>query len=474
MVLTLITNKLNVYQVNSIYQVGKFSLDKRKKISTSPNRVGNNKRKANSSRASRPSANSSQTDKHLSQHNSATFAEILLPRIPKSSGSEANLRQVTPLILLDYQEELALKNKALSLFWQHHHLASRPDPLIASPLPRAYRTTSKRKTVLHGSKLHLIFGSRLSKANISHPLLESPAEPIEHGRIYKFLQKRLSEPSFKLVAGHLNYIIIRGNYSERVVIFNLDTLNGPLVHKFKIIAKDLQALPEKIVAAFLYPDPSCSDYYLESRRPADLMHFKRLYGKTNLTVKVKGCRFNFHPTSFSQVNESMTPVMLDTVHELLKNGTSKRLLDLYCGYGLFSLFLAPDYQEVIGIEAEGMSIKSAISNSKLNPDSRHTRFKAYRITSNLDSILPSSITPETIILDPPRQGPQKGVINSLGQRHPEQVLHIFCGVDQIPTALKEWEQCGYVTEQVVPLDMFPGSANLEILILLKPAALVKS
>ena len=77
---------------------------------------------------------------------------------------------------------------------------------------------------------------------------------------------------------------------------------------------------------------------------------------------------------------------------------------------------------------------------------------------------------EVMLLDPPRQGTLPGVIASLARRKPKKVLHIFCGVDQIPPSLKEWQANGYQARRVAPLDMFPGSANLEILVLLEPKA----
>lgn len=400
-----------------------------------------------------------------------SFASIINPLIPKPAGTVAKATlQSAPLAHLEYTGELKLKDKALRLFWQQHHLAGQPEPVIASPRARCYRTTSKRRTILRGATLHLLFGSNRLSSSQKDAFLASPLEPPEHAHIYNFLQKKLSEPAFKILAVHLNYIIIRGSYNEIAVIFNVDTLNGPLVHKLKILAGYLQKLPEKVIGSYIYPDPSCSDYYLESKRPVDLLNFKRLFGKANLSVNYHGCRFNFHPTSFSQVNESIVPIMLNKALELLSPAQGMRLLDLYCGYGLFSHFLASDFKQVVGVDAEGPSIRAAIANSKLNSTARRTKFIAHQITGNLDNVLPALTGPEAIILDPPRQGPQKNVISSLGRRHPYIVLHIFCGIDQIPSALKDWQVNGYQVQRVVPLDMFPGSVNLEVMVLLQPAA----
>jgi tRNA/tmRNA/rRNA uracil-C5-methylase (TrmA/RlmC/RlmD family) len=398
-----------------------------------------------------------------------TFAGLLRPLVAEPAGPQVTVTlQSSPLAHLDYPEELRIKNQALGMFWKHFRLPGQPEPIISCPKPRRYRTTSKRKTVLKGNTLYLLFNDRALRFQ-KKPFMESPLEPPEHGRIFEFLQQKISEPAFKQVAGHLNYLIIRGSYTERALIFNVDTLNGPLVRKLKLLAGHLQKLPDPISSVSIYPDPSCSDYYLEEAQPSDILKFKNLFGKKELTVSHHGCRYSYHPTSFSQVNEAMVPVMLDMARELLEPDPTETLLDLYCGYGLFSHFLAPGYKQVVGIDAEGPAIRAAIFNKKFNPASKKARFLARRITArSVEKIpLPDDLSAEIILLDPPRQGTQEGVIKALSRREPRKVLHIHCGVDQIPDSLRQWRQHGYKIRRIVPLDMFPGTAGLEVLILLE-------
>lgn len=395
---------------------------------------------------------------------------MLQPFVPAVAdpASEATL-QGAPLVHLDYADELAIKRDGLRRFWREHHLPGEPGPLTASPRPRGYRTTSKRKTILHGGTLHLVFGERLSR---SGPVFRSsPLEPPEHAQLYRFLQDKLSQPAFRLTARHLNYLIIRGSYAERAVIFNVNTLNSPLVRKLKLIADHLQQQPALVAAAFVYHDPSRSAYYLESRRPDEALQMKKLFGPARLAVDFGGCRYRFHPTSFSQINESMMPVMLNLARDLLNPAPTESLLDLYCGYGLFSHFLAPGYRQVVGIDAAGASIRAATDNGRLNGEGRRCTFLTRPITGDLIASLRFAATAqEVVLLDPPRQGPRAGVIAALGQRQPQTVLHIFCGIDQIPAALADWQANGYEVRRIAPLDMFPGTAHLETLVLLTPSS----
>lgn len=404
-------------------------------------------------------------------HSGHDFAALLKPLTLAAAGAAApSLVPTAPLLHLDYPRELQVKDQGLSLFWQQHRLSGRPEAVLASPLPRGYRTTSKRRALLQGNRLFLLFGDKAEQPG-KRPFVPSPLEPSAHEAIYRFLRDKLCQPAYTLAAAHLNYLIIRGSYAEWSVIFNVDKLNGPLVHKFKLLAEHLQQLPAKVTSAFLYLDPSGSDYYLESRRPEDPLHFKKLYGSGQLTVTYGPCRYYFHPTSFSQINEAMVPVMLDKAAEILGSAGSERLLDLYCGYGLFSHFLAPRYHQVLGIDGEGPSIRAAAANGRQPGGGRaNAKFLARRITAELFADLPpaSAAVAETVLLDPPRQGPLPGVIAAICRRRPRQVLHIFCGVDQIPPSLQQWHAHGYKVRRIVPLDMFPGTANLEIMISLTP------
>lgn len=376
--------------------------------------------------------------------------------------------QNEPLVRLAYSDELEIKNEALAKFWRKHELPGFPERVRESPKPRRYRTTSQRKTMLKGSRFQLLFGDTRSDIP-KKAFVESLLEPRAHKEIYVFLQKKLSEPENRVVAAHLNYLIIRGNYQEYGVIFNVDLLSGVIVRRLKIIAGQLQKQGQNVRSAFIYLDPTKSGYYLENKKVAVPVQFKKLFGPSLLNVEHDGVLFQFHPTSFSQVNESMVPLMLGEARALLAPSPDSRLVDLYCGYGLFSCYFCNSYKQVYAIEADGTSIQSAKNNAQHIPGKSNIRFLAGRITADLlDSFLPNKPMQETIILDPPRQGPKEGVIEALCRRKPHAVLHIFCGVDQIPVSLHNWKKGGYGVERVVPLDMFPGTVNLEVLVLLSP------
>ena len=419
------------------------------------------------------SSPSKQACAHLQVHaedpHTQSFAQLLeslIPAAPKEPPPHTTL-QGAPLAHLEYKLELELKNRALEAFWQRHGLPGRIEPLRASPLPRHYRTTSKRRAAWKRGTLYLHLAGQ-NPSQQKQPFLSSPLEPKSHGRIFHFLRSKISEPPFRMVAKHLNHLIIRGSYAELAVIFNVDTLNGPLVRKLKLLGEHLQSMDAPVAAAFAYPDPSGSPYYLEGRQPAEMSRLKRLFGRQRLMVEHQGQRFLFHPTSFCQVNESVVPLMLQEAKVLLAPEEEERLLDLYCGFGLFSHFLAPEYKQVMGVEAEGPSIEAAEANKRMSSAGARTRFRVGRISSqSLEGLLPAPWPGrEAVLLDPPRQGPEDGVIKSLARREPKRVLHIHCNADLLPHSLRQWIENGYHPFRAVPVDMFPGTPEIEVLLAL--------
>ena len=291
------------------------------------------------------------------------------------------------------------------------------------------------------------------------------------------LLKKLNEPLFSLVAKRCNYLIIRGSYKEFCVIFNMHKLDGPTVRKLKILGSQLSGADMNVVSSFVFLDPSRSKYYLDKRETESRFSVKKLFGPDTLRFSIGEQTYVYDALSFSQVNQSMVPLLLKKAAELLDvaamDCARMRLIDLYCGYGLFTLYLGKRFCEAWGIDYETASIRRArdsVGHCKDLPASCKMRFMIGQITSRgMEEMLPvSGDIPEVVALDPPRRGTEKGVIGAIANRRPEKILHIFCNVDIIPEELEQWKRVGYSASRVLPLDMFPGTPNLEVMVLLKP------
>jgi tRNA/tmRNA/rRNA uracil-C5-methylase (TrmA/RlmC/RlmD family) len=375
-----------------------------------------------------------------------------------------------PLARLPYEQELELKNRAFQEFWTARGLPDKPNKVLPSPRPRGYRTTTKRRVVFLKGQYELTFMTESSSAANPRAGKESLVEPKEHKAIYAFLLAKLNTPAYANLASALNYLIIRGDYERFTVLFNVHRLNAEVVRKAKMMGDHLKALETKVVSAFMFYDPSKSEFYFEARNPEGPWKIKKIFGPDDIHLKVLQRTYAFHPTSFCQVNASILPLFLEKADQLLKPKPEYRLLDLYSGFGFFTLHLGPNYGEAFGVDLGLSSIESGQKMASADP-AAHCRFKAGRIVvKTLDKLLPPATgdKPEALLLDPPRQGTEPGVIRALAARNPARVLHIFCDLDTLPKEVNQWRKSGFMVSKVVPLDMFPGTDNLEVMVLFIP------
>ena len=397
------------------------------------------------------------------------FAEIILGQ---TSGGAPGRRSlvIEPLAHWDYDRELEVKNQALRELWSQQRLPLTPPPIVPSPKPRHYRTTTKRHVLCERGKVVDLVPSHGDAPDRLAGADPSRLEPVEHAALYAALGERLRQPHNRPLAAALNFVIIRGSYVERTVVFNVCRLDGTIVRKLKLLGQALPELDAAVVSAFVFVDPSRSPYYLDSAPVPGGLKLKKLFGPEALRVAFAGHRYLYYPTGFTQVNESMVPLLLTAARDLLAPSPRQHLLDLYCGYGLFTHFLAGSYAHACGLDAAPESIAAAERNARFHAPTQRVTFRVARLDSNAClRLLPRADEhAEVILADPPRQGLPPTLIAALAQRSPERVLEACCGIDEVPAQVRAWQAAGYPLTAVLPLDMFAGTPHLEVLLRFEP------
>ena len=429
------------------------------------------------------------------------FSRSILLALPERPDNDTVHHGLEPLAEYPYLTEQMVKVSAFTEFWTKHGLQGEILPLIPSPKPRAYRATTRRKVFFNGHSLMLGFGDQQSltfpKKGVMS-IAKSSIEPEDHYTVYELIGKKLLTKPYQELSNALNFLIIRDT-GEKAVIFNVAELNGEIVRKLKILGEMLAKTTHNIVSAWVYHDPTRSEYYLDQKSlEPGTMRIKKLFGFDELSLTINDIKFRVSPFTFSQVNVPMMKMMVSRmrffsspgIHPGAKEGMKPemspgmnpggkvkpgvRLIDLYCGYGLFSHALADMFSEVHGIDSSKAGIESAKQlverRKKIGHDIGSMHFKEAFITkSTMLSHLPhADETPEVILLDPPRQGTADGVIAAIAKRNPMLVIHVFCAINEIEKAMREWKKNGYVPVSAQALDMFPGTPTLETIVVLQP------
>jgi len=178
-------------------------------------------------------------------------------------------------------------------------------------------------------------------------------------------------------------------------------------------------------------------------------------GDDFLNYEIHDRVFHVSAGSFFQVNTHMAEKMVDEINQNLEIRSSDIVLDLYCGVGLFSAFLAPKCRELIGIEVS----PSACSDFVLNMD-EYDHVSLYE--SPAEKVLPAlKIKPDVVLVDPPRAGLSPVVVDYLVQMKPREIAYVSCDPSTLARDLSRLVRGGYLVNLTKLFDLFPQTSSIE-------------
>jgi 23S rRNA (uracil1939-C5)-methyltransferase len=134
------------------------------------------------------------------------------------------------------------------------------------------------------------------------------------------------------------------------------------------------------------------------------------------------------------------------------------LIDAYSGIGTFTLPLAKKVKQAIGLEVQPEAIAQAQFNADLNGIS-NVSFQAGAVEKMLPEL---NVQADIVLLDPPRKGCDRAVLNTLLDMQPQRIVYISCKPATLARDLKVLCQDGkYELVKVQPADFFPQTAHVE-------------
>jgi 23S rRNA (uracil1939-C5)-methyltransferase len=168
---------------------------------------------------------------------------------------------------------------------------------------------------------------------------------------------------------------------------------------------------------------------------------------------------------FSQVNLGQNRKMIELVRNYVQSKPADRILDLYCGMGNFSIPLARQATEVIGIEGQGSAIRSARRNAKSN-GLTNCSFQKSDVLSACRELAAGKASFDTVVCDPPRQGlgPLTRLADALARK---KLVYVSCDPATLVRDLQELAARDWSIKTIQPLDMFPQTHHLETLVVLE-------
>lgn len=205
--------------------------------------------------------------------------------------------------------------------------------------------------------------------------------------------------------------------------------------------------------------------HTENDSLADVVQSDRthiLKGQDYFFEELLGLRFCISPFSFFQTNSLGAEVLYDTVREFVGDTKDQVVFDLYSGTGTIAQILAPVAKKVVGVEIVEEAVQAAGMNAGLN-GLDNCEFIAGDVLKVIDSL---SDKPDLIVVDPPRDGIHPKALGKIIDFGVERIVYISCKPTSLVRDLGVLQERGYKVVRVCGVDMFPGTANVEVVIMM--------
>lgn len=179
------------------------------------------------------------------------------------------------------------------------------------------------------------------------------------------------------------------------------------------------------------------------------------YGVHELRVAADG---------FWQVHPGAPRLLVETVLGMLAPREGERALDLYSGVGLFSVFLA----EAVGERGRLLAVEGDRRAADLAKENLAAYPWAEAVPGRVDRVLHHRRgRADVVVLDPPRTGAKRVVVEAVAERHPRAIAYVACDPAALARDLAYFAARGYELRDLRALDLFPMTHHVECVALLE-------
>ena len=193
---------------------------------------------------------------------------------------------------------------------------------------------------------------------------------------------------------------------------------------------------------------------------------RNLWGKSVITESLCGLTFRVSPTSFFQVNTPQAEALCNKVAEFADLQGTETVADLYCGTGTIGLCLARKAKKVYGTEISPRAVEDAKMNAEMNRI-RNAEFIAGDAGKIMKELRHNGVRPDIAVVDPPRSGCDGALLETLVQTGAEKIIYVSCNPATLARDLAFLRNKGYLPTKIQPVDMFPHTAHVETVCLLR-------
>lgn len=383
-------------------------------------------------------------------------------RLQRCPCADAALCLGCPLIPLRYGEQLRWKQQQVqAAFDVYPSLKGIVVPRLLTPERQLhYRTTAK--LAIAGTYVDPYIGIYrrashdvvdLEDCQLHHPLINEVIKTVSKGI------SKLKVPIYqdKNKTGILRYLAVRVSESSNQIMVTFVTARRAF-NEIHHLARFLQEqIPQVVVV--------CQNVNSSEGNVIFGTHDHFLTKQQTIQDRIGQVELLISPRSFLQAQNDGARLLYETACEWAGLDGTQELLDLYCGIGGISLTMAPKAKRVLGVELNKEAVADARRNARLN-NARNCQFEAGDALEMLDDLIEDERQFDCVVLNPPRKGCEREVLEKVAELAPKQIVYVSCSPETLTRDLDILSSKGYQCQKVQPVEMFPQTPHVENVALL--------
>lgn len=356
---------------------------------------------------------------------------------------------------MDYQEECRLKaervRQALNRLGGE---ALKTMDLLPAPETRRYRNKAQYPVAQEKQRAMAGFYREGTHQVVSCPqcgILAPEMDAVRDAVVDYMNQYRVSAYDEGSGTGLVRHIYVRKGWVSGQLLVCL-VVNGTRLPRQEALLERLQRIPGFATLVLSV-----------HQKPGNAVlgnTFHTLYGPGWIEDTLCGLTFRLSPRSFYQVNHDQA----ERLYALAIAGAGIQktdvVLDLYCGVGTITLAMAKAAGRVIGVEVEPQAVADAQDNARRN-GVQNAEFFCGDAGQAALSLREQGLTPDVVVVDPPRKGLSPDVIQALTQMSPRKIVYISCDPATLARDVALLKEQNFRLLEARAVDMFPRCAHVE-------------
>ncbi len=184
-----------------------------------------------------------------------------------------------------------------------------------------------------------------------------------------------------------------------------------------------------------------------------------LGGKETIQEVLGDLSFELSARAFFQLNPTQTVKLYDEVKRAAGLKGTEKVVDAYCGVGTIGLWLSENAGELRGMDVIPESIDDARKNAAKH-GFKHAKYEVGKAEDIMPRWVKEGWKPDVVVVDPPRTGCDKGLLDALKKVKPKKVVYVSCNPSTLAKDIAELGKL-YEVKYLQPVDMFPHTAHVE-------------